>query len=468
MAAVIPQAQLCALRGLRLSLLNHLSLSAIVQLLIVLGVMVLVHEFGHFAVAKLCGIRVETFSVGMGKRLVGFRRGDTDYRLSVLPIGGYVKMAGDTPGEAPSGDPGEFNAHPRWQRILVAMAGPAANFALALAMMTGLYMVHFERMQYLEGPAVTDYVPIKTPAAKAGVQAGDTVVHYDQTENPTWEDIGVRSLLNLNQTLALGYLHDGKRTDTTITLDFKGAPDRFTLDALGLDPRIQATPIKIREVSAGTPAQRSGLLPNDVIEAIDGIHLHSLGALLDYLQDQAGKAAQLAVLRDGKTVPVALTPELTDLQGLKAYRIGISIAQAPVVVERLPLGQAMGESWTFFAKNSLLIRDVLKGMFTRHVSAKQLSGPIGIGQQVHEAFQMPGWSHVIELMSGISINLAIFNLLPIPILDGGMILFLAVESLFQRDINQVAKERIYQVAFVCLICFAAFVIFNDLTKLVAR
>ena len=124
-----------------MSLLAHLSLSAVIELLIVLGIMVLVHEFGHYAVAKLCGIRVETFSIGMGKRLVGFQRGGTDYRLSALPIGGYVKMAGDTPGEAPSGDPGEFNAHPRWQRVLVALAGPFANFILAVGMMTALYMV---------------------------------------------------------------------------------------------------------------------------------------------------------------------------------------------------------------------------------------------------------------------------------------------------------------------------------------
>ena len=451
-----------------MSLLAHLSLSAVIELLIVLGVMVLVHEFGHYAVAKLCGIRVETFSIGMGKRLIGFERGGTDYRLSVLPIGGYVKMAGDTPGEAPSGDPGEFNAHPRWQRVLVAFAGPFANFILAIGMMTVLYMFHFERMQYLAEPAVTDYIPANTPAAHTGIQAGDTVVHYDQVENPTWEDIGVHSLLNLNQTLPFSFTHDGKRTNTTIQIDYKGQPDRFTLDTLGLDPRIQPTPITIREVSPGTPAQRAGLQSGDVLAAIDGVHLHSLGSLLDYLQDRAGKPSDLTVQRGSQTLSVALTPELTDLQGLKAYRIGISINQAPVAVEKLPFGQALKESWSFFAKNYLLIRDVLKGMITRHVSAKQLSGPIGIGQQVHEAFQMPGWSHVVELMAGISINLGIFNLLPFPILDGGMILFLAVESLFRRDINQVAKERIYQVAFVCLVCFAAFVIFNDLTKLAAR
>src|ERR1700727_3642221 len=128
-------------------------MSTIIQLAIVLGIMVLVHEFAHFAVAKLCGIRVEVFSIGFGKRLFGFRRGDTDYRLSVLPLGGYVKMAGDNPGEAPTGDPGEFNAHPRWQRILVALAGPIANFLLALGLMTGVSMFHNEVQKFLDRPA---------------------------------------------------------------------------------------------------------------------------------------------------------------------------------------------------------------------------------------------------------------------------------------------------------------------------
>jgi regulator of sigma E protease len=455
-----------------LSLFSHLSPAAILEFLVVLGVMVLVHEFGHFAVAKLCGIRVETFSIGMGKRLFGYRHGDTDYRLSLLPIGGYVKMAGDTPGEAPSGDPGEFNAHPRWQRILVALAGPLANFILALVIMTVLYMFHYERPEYLAGPAVTDYIPANSPAAKAGLQAGDTIVRFDDIQNPTWEDIALRARLNLNQTLALSFLHDGKRVDTTVPVDTKTPVDKLTLESLletiGLDPRIQTGPIQITDVSPGTPAARAGLKANDTIAALNGVVVHSQPALATYVQDEAGKPIQLSLLRNGQPSTVQLTPEMTEQQGIKAYRIGIRIAQPPVVVEKLPFARAAEESWTFFAKNSLLIRDVLKGMFTRRVSTKELSGPIGIGEQVHEAFETHEATPVVALMAGISINLAIFNLLPFPILDGGMILFLAIESLFQRDINQVAKERIYQAAFVCLLCFAAFVIFNDLTKLAAH
>jgi regulator of sigma E protease len=441
-------------------------MSTIFELAIVLGIMVLVHEFGHFAVAKLCGIRVETFSIGFGKRLFGFRRGDTDYRISILPLGGYVKMAGDNPGEAPTGDPGEFNAHPRWQRILVALAGPFANFALAIALMTGVYMLHNEVQEYISGPAQTDYIAANTQAAKTGIQAGDLIVHYDTIENPTWDQVAIRSLLNINQPVAFSYLHNGQRFDTKIVVESKGGADNFSLDRLGLIPKMQPTPVEVDSLEPNMPAIRAGLQPKDQIFSIDGLQLHSVPALLAHLQDQAGKPASLEILRNGQTIPMQITPELADRgDGIKDYRLGFKYVQPPVKVERLPLGKAMVASWDYNKKGSLLIVEVLRRMFTRQVSVRSLSGPIGIGTQIHQAVQMPGWMPIIGLMSYISLNLGIFNLLPIPILDGGMILFLLIESVLRRDLNQQLKERVYQVAFVCILIFAVMVIFNDLTKL---
>jgi regulator of sigma E protease len=441
-------------------------MSTIFELAIVLGIMVLVHEFGHFAVAKLCGIRVETFSIGFGKRLFGFRRGDTDYRISILPLGGYVKMAGDNPGEAPTGDPGEFNAHPRWQRILVALAGPFANFALAIALMTGVYMLHNEVQEYISGPAQTDYIAANTPAVKTGIQAGDLIVHYDTIENPTWDQVAIRSLLNINQPVAFSYLHNGQRVDTKIFVESKGGADNFSLDKLGLIPKMQPTPVEVDSLEPNMPAIRAGLQPKDQILSIDGLQLHSVPALLAHLQDQAGKPASLEILRNGQTIPMQITPELADRgDGIKDYRLGFKYVQPPVKVERLPLGKAMVASWDYNKKGSLLIVEVLRRMFTRQVSVRSLSGPIGIGTQIHQAVQMPGWMPIIGLMSYISLNLGIFNLLPIPILDGGMILFLLIESVLRRDLNQQLKERVYQVAFVCILIFAVMVIFNDLTKL---
>ncbi len=232
-------------------------MSTVIELLIVLGIMVLVHEFGHFAVAKLCGIRVETFSIGFGKRLFGFHHGGTDYRISILPLGGYVKMAGDNPGEAPSGDPGEFNAHPRWQRMLVALAGPVSNFILAFALMTGVSMLHNEVQEYLSGPATTDYITHNSLAARAGMQPGDTVVHYDNVENPTWEQVSIRSVLNLNQTIPFSFLHNGQRKDTSINVENKGDAEDFSVDKLGFIPKMQQAPVAVLSLDRRrNPARR--------------------------------------------------------------------------------------------------------------------------------------------------------------------------------------------------------------------
>ena len=454
-------------------------MSTVIELLIVLGIMVLVHEFGHFAVAKLCGIRVEVFSIGFGKRLFGFRRGDTEYQVSAIPLGGYVKMSGemtlptDAPGEATTAtdDSGNFNNHPRWQRILVALAGPVANFLLALGLMTGVYMLHNEVQEFFDGPAITDYILTKTPAAKTGISSGDRIVHYDTVEGPTWDDVANRSILNLNQTVPFSFVHDGQRTDTKLFIANKGTPDDFTLEQLGIIPKMQDTPVQVNSLESNMPAAHAGLQPSDKILSIDGLQLHSVPALLSYLQDQAGKTANLVVQRTGtngatQAIPIQVTPELADTPGgPKKYRLGFAPVPPPVRVERLPLGKAMAASWQFNKKNSLLIVEVLKRLFTRQVSVKSLQSPIGIGQDIHQAAQMPGWMPLIQLVSAISLNLGIFNLLPIPILDGGMILFLLIETIMRRDVNQQIKERIYQVAFVCILAFFAFVIFNDLTRL---
>src|SRR5215471_20392404 len=154
-----------------------------------LGILILVHEFGHYAAAKLCGVRVEVFSIGFGKRLLGFRKGDTDYRVSLLPLGGYVKMAGENPLESHTGAPDEFTSHPRWQRFVIAAAGPAMNILLAIGLLTGVNMVHYEHPVYLEQPALIGWVVENSAAEKAGVHAGDRIVRIDGWQNPTWEDV---------------------------------------------------------------------------------------------------------------------------------------------------------------------------------------------------------------------------------------------------------------------------------------
>jgi regulator of sigma E protease len=428
--------------------------------------MVLVHEFGHFVVAKLCGVRVETFAIGFGSRLVGFRRNGTDYQINALPLGGYVKMAGEIPGEATTNDPGELNNHPRWQRMLIAVAGPVSNFLLAFFLMTGAYMLHNEVDEFRSGPSVTDYISPGSPVAPTGIQSGDTIVRFDNIANPTWDDVFQHSALNLNQTVPFSYMHNGQRVDTTFFVASTATtPDDFSPDTLGFVPKMQLTPVKVSQLLSDSPADHAGLRPGDEIVSIDALQVHSVPALLAYMQDQKGKPAVLRVLRDGRIFSVGITPQLTDVDNLKAYRLGFQPVSPPVKVEQLSFSKSVAASWDFNKKSSLLIVDVIKGMFERHISVKSLAGPIGIGQIVHQAAQMPGWMPLIGTMASISINLAMFNLLPLPILDGGMIFFLIIETFIGRDFPMHIKERVYQVAFVCFILFAAVVIFNDITKL---
>jgi regulator of sigma E protease len=435
-------------------------------MLIVLGIMVLVHEFGHFAVAKLCGVRVEVFSVGFGKRLFGFRRGDTDYRLSLLPLGGYVKMSGETPGEKSTGDPGEFNAHPRWQRILIGLAGPVSNFLLALLLMTGFYMMHNEVEAFRSQPADIDFVSDHTAAANAGLQSGDVITRFDNVNNPTWEQVSIRSALNLGQTITVEVMRAGQTIDTQLVIPNPHGGEDFDFDTIGFVPRMQDGPIRIRQIESGMPAGKAGLKEGDQILSVNGLALHSVDAMLAFLQQDSGRPISLTVLRDGQTFQLALQPVMADEpNGHKLYRIGFAPNPAPFKIQQLPLPAALRQSVHFNLRNSGLILEVLQRMVTRRFAVQNLSGPIGIARETGLAVEQPGWQPLIGLMSIISLNLGIFNLLPIPILDGGVIVLLLIEGVLRRDLNQEFKERIYQAAFVVLLIFAAFVMFNDISKL---
>jgi regulator of sigma E protease len=444
----------------------HEIVQTIILFIIVLGFMVLIHELGHFLVAKFFGVRVERFSIGMPPRLFGFKYGDTDYCISALPIGGYVKMAGEYGAETTAAAPDDLNSKPRWQRILIALAGPCANFLLSFLLLFAVAHWHHEVDQYLNGPAVVDYVPKNTAAANDGMVAGDTIVQFAGVPNPTWQQILEESNFNLNHAIPLTYLHNGQQTTRTLTLT--SADGEFTpenLAQLGLMPSEQSGPITVQVVSGNTPAERAGLKAGDQILSIDGVPIHSLLPLHSYLNDRAGAPSVLSILRDGKPMLLAVVPERVDSDPkAPQYQIGFQKTPAPVDVERMPWKAAVHQSLKDNRKGAGLILRVLQGLFTRHVSVKQMSGPVGIAQDIGLAWSMGTWP-LLQLVSLISLNLGIFNLLPIPILDGGMILFLLVESLIRRDVNFEVKERVYQVAFVCIILFACFVLFNDITKL---
>ncbi len=445
-------------------------LKVIVEFLIVLGFMVLVHEFGHFAMAKAFRVRVEAFAIGFGTRLIGFVHGGTDYRLNLLPFGGYVKFAGDQPGELAS-DPGDFNAHPRWQRVLIALAGPVANFMLAVFIFFLVARFHHEVSQYFNDPAVVDYVAAGSPAARDGMSAGDTILSINGRENPTWLQVMEESALASNKTVPLSFLHGGKTVQTTLTtppMDAAGEPSETMLGDMGFLPREQSVPIAVREVAPDTPAQQAGLQPGDQVLRIDNLSLHSVGTLLAYLKDRNGAPAILTIHRGTLTFPLPITPrKFPDNKGGSEFKLGLAIAPVPSQIVNLSFGKAVQQAITDSEESSTLILRTLKGMFTREVAVKSVSGPVGMAQMIDMAAQSGYWT-LAGLMSMISINLGILNLMPFPVLDGGMILFLLIEAIMRRDVNLAIKERVYQVAFVCLILVAVMVMYNDIIKLHLR
>ncbi|ACO34471.1 MULTISPECIES: RIP metalloprotease RseP [Acidobacterium] len=462
-------------------------LTATVSMLIVLGIMVLVHELGHFIAAKAFGVRVEVFSIGFGTRLFGFRRGDTDYRVCLLPLGGYVKMAGELGGDGTvplntgnkTGkdedgprvlDPGDLNSKPRWQRIIIALAGPVANFLLAFGLMTGLYMMHNEVDRYLSEPAVIDVVKANSAAARAGLEAGDKILQFDVAHDPTWQQVRIRAALDANSTIPVTVERtvNGKSEDVSTHL-FIADPTKgqdFSLDEVGLIPRMQNGPMKVTDIVPGFPAAKAGLKPGDKVAALNGVPLHSVMAVIAWLQQQHGQPVTMTILRDGQTQQLTVTPKWgDDGSGQMGYRLGFGVAQPPYNIEQMPFFAALRQSAVINAHYSGYILDVLHRLVTHKTGLQQLSGPIGIARETGEAVQMPGWQPLINLMALISLNLGIMNLLPFPILDGGMITFLVIEEILRHDLKIEIKERIYQVAFVVLILFFAFVMFNDVSKL---
>lgn len=427
---------------------------SVVSMIFVLGIMIVVHELGHFLAAKYFGVRVETFSVGFGKRLFGFRRGDTDYRISILPLGGYVKMAGENPMEARTGDPGEFMSHPRWQRLIIALAGPAMNIVLAIVLLTGVFMVHYEHPIFLDQPAIIGWVLENSAAEKAGLQAGDRIVQIGNVQNPTWEDVLPKVLLSPNQPVSMTVQRGHERMDKTIV------PIPVGQEQFGDPGWVPEQPMKVTYLEPEMPAAPAGIKLGDEIIAINGAPVRSTGSLKRRLQQTKNQEVEVTLLRDGREMKIRVTPALDKEHD--EYRLGF--ASAPQHVDKLPFAAALTKSIDQNKKNSMLILELVKKMMQRKVSIKQMEGPIGIGRATGEAARQDGWTPLLGLMAAISLNLGIFNLFPIPILDGGLILLLLIESVMRRDISQRVKERIYQAAFVCLVLFAGLVIFNDVMK----
>ena len=431
----------------------------------VLGTAVVLHEFGHFIVAKLFKIRVETFSVGFGPRLFGKKWGHTDYRVSAIPLGGYVKLGGDesnAPLEGASAQdipPDEmYNLRPRWQRVMVALAGPIMNIITAMAIpFVGAFMYG---VPATPSPVVY-YIQKEGAAYQAGLQPGDRIVSFNGTENPTWDVINGDALLSPGHPLPIVVNRNGQEVSLTITptTHMENGEAAGTLDFI---PDYGGLPVVVSGVNTGSPAEAAGLKDNDRFVTIGGEAVRSSAQVTEYVRSHPTDRIPITVQRDGQTVQLTTNDQRT-IDG----RLGFGVS------ERYPLHSASVLSATKYAydQNLQILRltgKALGQVFTGQRSVRNtFSGPIGIYQATQKSIEKLGWDGVFGMLGFLSLNLGIFNLLPIPVLDGGAIFLMLIEGLLALiglSISSAVRDRIQQVGFVMVLLLMVFVISNDLLK----
>ena len=443
-------------------------LEDVLWLLVLIGVMINIHELGHFWAARFFDVKVEAFSFGFGPRLFGFRRGETDYRFSLLPIGGYVKMAGELAGDgnpttgAPAfvDDPRALPSKPRWQRLIIAFAGPFMNMVLAVAVLTGMYMVKYEKVSPADEQAVIGHVMPDSPAAKAGIHDGDRIVGLDGKKNPTWEDIGLKEITSAYRTMHLTVERNGKTFDTTVVPILS---ERLGVGFAGWDERGQ---IQLGQVEQGYPADKAGLKKGDLLVAVNGQPIHSQIKFQEITKNSGGKPIEIEYQRNGQTHEVSVQPVYAKIDRPARWMIGVvPQPKFDLITTRLSFPDALHESVKQNEKGALLMFEFLKGVAQRRMSAKNLSGPIGIAQLSGDAAR-EGPGVFFMLMATVSLQLAIINLLPIPIMDGGVILMLLIEMVMRRDMSLNVKEAVFKLGFVTIVVILAFAIYNDISKII--
>jgi regulator of sigma E protease len=433
----------------------------------ILGAAVVIHEFGHFIVAKLLKIRVETFSVGFGPRLFGRKWGTTDYRLSAIPLGGYVKLGGDESNAAIEGESApdipleeQFNLRPRWQRVLVAVAGPVMNILTALAI--PLLAALFFGIPTSPAPVVTR-INQNGAAAAAGLQPGDRIVSFNGAENPSWDRIRGDSLLSPEQPLPLTVERNGQRLPLTIT-PTKRVEGEEVIGDLDFLPDYGDLPVIVSMVEPGTPAEEAGLQKGDRLVAVGDEPVHSGEQVMQHIRDHKGQPIQLTVDRGGEQkVITATTRKLSDGK----ERLGFKPEEL-MPYQRVGLGAGLGYAVNYNLEILRLTGKALGQLFKGERSARNtISGPIGIYTAASTAANELGWSGVFRMLGFLSLSLGVFNLLPIPVLDGGAIFLLLLEAMLGWigiKLSMTVRERIQQLGFVMLLLLMGFVITNDLLK----
>lgn len=427
-------------------------MTSILAFVFVIGVLVFVHELGHYLAARRVGVRVLVFSIGFGPKLLKFRRGDTEYCVSVIPLGGYVRMAGEHTDDRRTGADDEFLSKSKWERFQILIAGPAMNVVLAIVVMTFVLYQGVDVPQFESEPPVVGTVAEGSAADLVGIRVGDRIVSVAGGVVETWEEMQLAVRPRADREIAVVVRNAAGIRELQVTPD---SQTQFELGDLGIGPVMHP---QIRSVAPGEPAEAAGILVGDVIEAVEGDALSS-EALIERINAHAERPLTLAIRRGETRRDVTVTPALVGDVGL----IGVSIS--PYEVRSIDPGpiDAFAYSLQRNYEWSGLIFQTLVGLFTAETSPRQLVGPVGIAQLSGGAAEI-GFVALLSLMSMISLNLGILNLLPIPVLDGGHIAIMALEGVSRRNFSVRVKERMLMFGFVALMMLMVTVIYNDLTR----
>jgi regulator of sigma E protease len=427
-------------------------LTTLLAFVFLLGVLIFVHELGHYMMAKRVGIRVLTFSLGFGPKILGFRRGGTDYCISAIPLGGYVKMAGETPDEPRSGQPDEFLSRTKWERFQVLIMGPVMNIALAIVLTAVVLMFGAEVAVYEDQPAVVGAVASGSPAARAGIRPGDRIMAVGGQAVSTWSDVFMKVGAKPNRELPITVMRDGQQLHLSAKTTSEG---KFEVGEIGVLPDVHP---HIGEVTPGSPAEKAGVKRGDVVLAVNGETITFRGQLSEAIAKRTGTPITLTVLRNGTRLDLRPTPAGNPGRG----KIGIGIFDQTKLIKPGPLGairMSLQKNYEFAG----LIYQTLGGLLTRETSPRQLMGPVAIAQLSGQYAEL-GLLPYFLLMASISLNLGLLNLLPIPVLDGGHIFIMLIEGVARRDFSSKVKEKLLLAGFVVLMMLMVTVIYNDLTR----
>jgi regulator of sigma E protease len=429
-------------------------LTTIIAFAFVLGVLIFVHELGHFMMARRVGVRVLKFSLGFGPRLVGFTRGDTEYVISAIPLGGYVKMAGENPDDQRTGRDDEFLSKSKWQRFQILIMGPAMNLLLAVVVTAGVLMNGTEIAAYQSQAPIVGYVEEGTPAANAGIRAEDRFLSVAGHEVDTWEQFLIEVGTRANRPTEIVILRNGQTSSVTLT---PTPQTRLEIGDIGVLPK--SHPSVRSFLFPGSPAERDGLKTGDVILALDGKPITFPSQLVEAIGKKANTPVMLTISRNGATQDIQVTPDDDGGRG----RIGIAIGEDVTRIKPGPI-DAFGMSLQRNYDSSVLIFRTVWQLITRETSTRQLMGPLAIAQLSGE-YAEAGIIPLFALMASISLNLGLLNLLPIPVLDGGHIFIMALEGLARRDFSIRVKEKMFLAGFAVLLMLMVTVIYNDMTRI---